>query len=450
MSTKPEITFDLADVNISDILDQIHANMKARGYDIEELKRLGKGIEIKSPLSVAPGGNEFLNNACASVSASCNVEYWWLIPPQGGLKGKLRVFMNKVMRKLTFFYMKHVIDQQNIFNLNTASAVNQLTGTCNHLMHENNDLLMRVTALTNENAALSSSVQKMGATIDATMEKYVEQISAIEEMYASRQNRLDSVNTAMASRLRRLENQLSEMEAPAKTDTPSPYTAGAASFDYFLFESKFRGSSEEIKKRQERYLPYFSGQQNILDIGCGRGEFLALLNENGIQATGIDLSEENVHCCTKAGLNAVLGNALDYLAEVPNESLGGIFCAQVIEHLSTEQLITLIRLAGRKLLPGATLVMETLNPQCLMIYAESMYLDPSHTKPVHPYTVKFIAECEGFAENELLYLSPSPEYKLPMLESHPEADETLRTVNNLLFGCREYALVAKKTKAVEA
>ncbi|MEG0615696.1 MAG: SAM-dependent methyltransferase, partial [Oscillospiraceae bacterium] len=126
-------------------------------------------------------------------------------------------------------------------------------------------------------------------------------------------------------------------------------------------------------------------------------------------------------------------------------SLGGIFCAQVIEHLTTNQLIELLKLAHKKLQDGGKILLETLNPQCLMIYAECFYLDPSHTKPVHPLAVQFIAECQGFSSNEILYMTPSDQRLIiPNIPEKPEFDEPVNTINNLIFGNREYALIATK------
>lgn len=455
MSSKPEIIFDVNDVNISAILEQIHDNMKTRGYDIEEMKKLSKGIEIKAP-SASVCGCDYLNASTAAVNACYNVQYWWVIPNQGGLKGKLRVLTNKIMRKLTFFYMKHVFDQQNVFNANVTNAINQLTSTCNNLTVENNDLLMRLTAMNNQNASLIASLQKQTAIVDNTMSRYVSQISEIENMYAQRQSTLESINISIAARLHRIENKLTNPSADTSMEASSELTIPVTlaefddntdikhEFDYFLFESKHRGSSEEIKKRQECYLQYFEGQENVLDLGCGRGEFLEILSENNISAKGVDILAENVRCCQEKGMAAAFGDGIEFLHNCEDNSLGGIFSAQVIEHISTEKLVELIHLAHKKLKPGANLILETLNPQCLMIYAQCFYLDPSHTKPVHPESVKFIAECEGFVDNQLIYMSPSPDIDLPIPEEHPESANSIKTINYLLFGNREYALVAKK------
>ncbi len=214
-------------------------------------------------------------------------------------------------------------------------------------------------------------------------------------------------------------------------------------FDYFEFENKFRGSSEDIINRQKKYLPYFSGKQNVLDIGCGRGEFLRLLKSQGISAHGVDISSENIRECRD--LDVTCADGIDYLEKLPDNSVGGIFCAQVIEHISTNQLIRLLSLAHKKLADDAVIILETLNPQCLMIYAESMYMDPSHTKPVHPLTVKFMAEHEGFSDTELIYSTPTDaKFLLDDTDESGNVIPSSKEVNSLLFGNREYALVCRK------
>jgi len=471
MYDKPEIIFNSDKVDIKKIMEQIHENMKSRGYDIEEMKKLSRPLQIKSAKQ-AHDASAPIFGAVAGVSATSNVQYWWPIPPQGGIKGKLRVFLNKVMRKLTYFYVKHVFDQQNIFNANVSNSLSVLANAYSELKSENTELLMRMSAVSNENAQLKNLVQKMNLEmkqiiegykqeleigINETLAGYEKKFADLDIAYAQRQNRLDSLNTAVAARLHRVEEMLLSKNTPqsgeALMETSAELSAvgeafdtnGKHDFDYFLFESKFRGSKEEIKKRQAHYIEYFRGRQNVLDIGCGRGEFLELLAENGIKGRGVDILPENIRCCEEAGVDAVLGDGIKYLRSCEDNSLGGIFCAQVIEHISTEQLVELVRLAYKKLEKGACLVLETLNPKCLMIYAECFYLDPSHTKPVHPEAVKFIAECENFVENELIYMTPSDEkVRIPLIPQHEEFDNAINTLNNLIYGNREYALVARK------
>lgn len=274
----------------------------------------------------------------------------------------------------------------------------------------------------------------------------------LEQRYAEKQSEMNSVYTVIATRLFRLENsrRMSETAAePGLLDRIAlPEFTSVQSlppFDYFTFESRFRGSPDAIRKKQQRYLEYFIGKENVLDFGCGRGEFLSLLSESGVDAIGVDVMDENVIYCNDMGYNARCEDGFEYLDSCEDGSLGGIFAAQVIEHLTNDELLRLIATAYRKLRSGGSLVLETLNPRCLMIFAESFYLDLSHIRPIHPETLRFLAESEGFADVRIDYFTPSDEsVRMPFLPDFAQADRAISTINDLLFGNREYALIARK------
>ena len=220
-------------------------------------------------------------------------------------------------------------------------------------------------------------------------------------------------------------------------------------FDYAGFEERFRGSEEELKERQRSYVQYFEGRENILDIGCGRGEFLELLRESGIKARGVDLDLDMVLLCRDKGLDAVRDDAFAYLAALPDDSVGGVFAAQVIEHLPPRRVIELVTLCHRKLAPGGVLILETPNPKCLMVFADSFYKDPSHVQPLHPDTMQFLLEATGFHEVELRFSAPVDSFmRIPLLQA-PGADlerfnEGIERLNSLLFGFQDYAVIGRK------
>lgn len=444
--SEQKINFNIDDVNITDIMAQIHENMKARGYDIEEMKKLSDPLHIAKTAVTDNGDTQ---SAVANANMSANVQYWWQIPAQSGLKGKLRVFTNKVIRKLNYFYMKHVFDQQNIFNMYTANALTGLQQQIDGLKDENAELHKKLDNLTIDNEKLLDNIHDIKFEVMEKSRYYADKAEELERIYAHRQSQIDSTYTALAARIARINKNNVNISAEVSKELSidmlmPPDTADNHKFDYFLFESKYRGSSQEIKDRQRHYLEYFIGKDNVVDIGCGRGEFLELLTENGISCKGVELLEENITLCREKHLDVQLCDGIEYLRSVPDDSLGGIFCAQVIEHISNEQLIELLMLARKKLMSGAKVILETLNPQCLMIFAESFYMDPSHTKPVHPYVVKFIAECEGFVKTQLIYMTPSDKKMLIDIDPSDKDEFSKNTINTLLFGNREYALVAEK------
>ena len=215
--------------------------------------------------------------------------------------------------------------------------------------------------------------------------------------------------------------------------------------DYFDFENHFRGSIESIKKAQEVYLPYFRGKKRVLDIGCGRGEFLALLKENDIPAKGVDIYEPYVDYCNSKGLKAVCGDGTAFLAGV--DHLDGIFVGQVVEHLKPEEIIRLCNTAYEKLSEGGCIIIETPNPTSLAIYTNAFYIDPSHIKPVHPLTMKYYLEKAGFRNIETLFTENSrPPHSIPelALEGAEEFNSAMKELSDILYGSQDYAVIAVK------
>ncbi|MED0757685.1 class I SAM-dependent methyltransferase [Aneurinibacillus thermoaerophilus] len=223
-------------------------------------------------------------------------------------------------------------------------------------------------------------------------------------------------------------------------------------FDYYLFEEYYRGSREEIINRQKKYLKYFSEGQYVLDLGCGRGEFTELLLSKGIKVTCVDIDEDMVAYCKDRGFPIVKSDLFSYLNSVPDRSVDGIFLGQVIEHLTTEQFISLVNISYRKLKPMGYFIAETPNPRSLSIFAQSFYMDPTHVKPVHPYTSKFVLESAGFFDVEIHYFSPNHEStQLPYLElegvksnSLDKFNQVLQVWNEIIFGNQDYYVVGRK------
>lgn len=218
--------------------------------------------------------------------------------------------------------------------------------------------------------------------------------------------------------------------------------------DYGQFENNFRGSRERIKQRQQIYVSYFKEKKKVLDLGCGRGEFLELMRENGIQAVGVDLYQPFVDQCRQKGFEVYHQDALEYLREC--QPVGGIFLGQVAEHLHVTELIRFCRLAYERLLPGGCLIIETPNPTCLAIYSHAFYADPTHTRPVHPETLRYYLHLAGFRNIEIVYTDGSRlPIRIPALESDQvtnldEFNESMKEVSGQLFGSRDYAAVAVK------
>jgi 2-polyprenyl-3-methyl-5-hydroxy-6-metoxy-1,4-benzoquinol methylase len=252
-------------------------------------------------------------------------------------------------------------------------------------------------------------------------------------------------------RLRRLLNaDIPAASAPVQENPPAALPDGAAAeMDYAGFEDRMRGS-QEVKDKQRRYVEYFAGKAPVIDVGCGKGEFLELMREAGIAAKGLDVDLDMILLCKEKGLDVERRDAIEYLADQPDGSLGGIFSAQVIEHLTTAQLNALIALAWRKLMPGGVVVLETLNPESLFVHYKWFWMDPSHVRLVHPQTLQFQLESAGFTEITCRYSPPPPDVvRIPPLQGSglaPLDDFNRATdyLNGLLYSSWEYATIARK------
>lgn len=239
---------------------------------------------------------------------------------------------------------------------------------------------------------------------------------------------------------------------------PSTVLADLNSFKYLGFENEFRGPVDEIRRRLEAYVPLFEGQHDVLDVGCGRGEFLDLLRAKGIRARGIDINEAMIEETRARGLEAEKADALAYLTALPDGSLGGLFAAQVIEHLPADYLTALVEVAGQKIRPGGVIVFETINPTCWVAFFESFIRDLTHVRPLHPETMQYLLRVSGFSHVRVEYSSPvSAAGKLtpvavdpgsiddPLLRHIVETiDGNIGALNSRLFGYQDYAVIGKR------
>lgn len=222
----------------------------------------------------------------------------------------------------------------------------------------------------------------------------------------------------------------------------------AESFDYFAFENAFRGTQNDIMDRQRVYVPYFKDKSGkVFDLGCGRGEFLRLLKDEGIDAFGADMFPEYEVTGKLYDIDIRIGDGIAMLEQM-EEKLGGIFCAQVIEHIGFENIQKLCKLAYDKLEEGAYLVLETPNPMCVSMFTNAFYIDPTHEKPVHPMLMEYLLKMIGFKEVQLLLpehgLEQLPEIKSDAIENLDEINQAINRVSGFLFGSQDYGIVAKR------
>jgi len=295
-----------------------------------------------------------------------------------------------------------------------------------------------------------------------------ESLSARERRFDARIAALDDLRTTVAlgqqtalALKRDVERLLSGADAPpgivgdraTRVDAPVDLDA----FKYLGFEDVFRGSREEIRARLAEYVPRFQGCSAVLDIGCGRGEFLDLLRSSGVGARGVDVNQAMVETARSRGLDAVEGDALSFVRSLPDASLDGVFSAQVVEHLEPPYLMALLEAAFHKLKPGGTIALETINPACWVAFFESYIRDVTHVKPLHPETLQYLMRVSGFHTVEIEMRSPVPESARLQTISARTADlapliadlvdtfnENTAKLNARMFTYQDYAAVGRK------
>jgi O-antigen chain-terminating methyltransferase len=211
---------------------------------------------------------------------------------------------------------------------------------------------------------------------------------------------------------------------------------------YRAFEAKYRGSRELIKSRQRVYMPFVELLKNLdgpwfaVDLGCGRGEWLELLRDAGIVAHGIDLDDGMLDDCRELGLSVEIGEAISCLKGLPDESHNIISGFHLAEHLPFSELQTLVQEALRVLKPAGLLILETPNPENIVVGTTKFYFDPTHQRPIPSELLSFLPEFYGYARTKVLRLQESKEL----------ADNMSPTLNNVFDGVSpDYTVIAQKT-----
>lgn len=260
------------------------------------------------------------------------------------------------------------------------------------------------------------------------------------------ETRVDNTNALAASLARDLERihrtgtPTTASATPAASCTPAQPLESASQL-YCAFENEFRGDSATITGRQAEYLPTILKAaaacqgMPILDVGCGRGEFLQLMRQNNIPANGVDIDQAMVERCLAQGLDVSLGTFESVLDGGKDGDLAGVVAFQVVEHIGFAKIVELIKSSHSRTAPGGVLILETVNPASFTSLRD-FYLDPTHRNPIPSATLEFIVRSCGYRDVSVVYTS---QVKPSRLLSG--SDSNTAKLNALLFGPRDYAVV---------
>ena len=220
---------------------------------------------------------------------------------------------------------------------------------------------------------------------------------------------------------------------------------------YVAFVEAFRGPREAVKERMRPYVDDILGVDSalpVVDLGCGRGELLELLAESDVSAYGVETNPYYVESAKALGLDVRLAEATEHLAGLKAQSLRAVTAIQIVAGFEVEQLIALLDLAVRAIEPGGLLILETPNPENLVVGASSFYLDPTRRQPIPPELLTFLVEARGFTSAEVRRLARDDgSGPGPVVAGEPPADDVgrlLELVSSRLQAPPDYAVIARR------
>jgi O-antigen chain-terminating methyltransferase len=367
-------------------------------------------------------------------------------PEGGGLRGRSERGIYRVLAP--------ALQRQQDFNASLVRVLNGYLDRTAGLHARLRDVVSTLVQYLQRVLPVMDARDRMSSALATTRAELI--LEAFDRRQESLARRVEGLK-AMADRLDALGEEVRALRGALAAGTPAPAVAEAAEqaatdSAYLAFENRFRGTRDEIRGKLAAYAPLFEGLAPVLDLGCGRGEFLEILRENGIEARGVEGNAAVARSCRERGLDVAGGDLLAFLKSEAEGSAGGVFAAQVAEHLPPAVLQATLREAHRVLRRGGLLLLETVNPRSVVGFLEVYIRDLTHERPLHPETLGFLAAAAGFTDVRVEMKSPvEPAARLQAVpaEGLPERavqalNENASRLNELLYGPREYALLARR------
>lgn len=318
--------------------------------------------------------------------------------------------------------------RQTEFHLMTQqeALLNHFEGAHHQMLQNFHEAIGQVTQIVSDQQRALETISQRQQQFEEQQNAIVESLDALRQDTGAALNKLTESQHAVRERLTTIEDQ-----------------AKSWSLDdlYAAFEDEFRGEREEIKKRLEVYLPTIRENgitADVVDLGCGRGEWLELMRDAGIAAIGIDHNATFLERCRELGLNVLEADAITFLQNLPADNLSLVTGFHIVEHVPFKDLVRLVDETLRVLKPGGIVIFETPNPENFMVGSHTFYTDPTHRNPIPSATLKFLLEMRGFEQTEVMKLRPWTDVFIP------GDSELIKRFNEYFYSAPDYAVVARK------
>jgi 2-polyprenyl-3-methyl-5-hydroxy-6-metoxy-1,4-benzoquinol methylase len=425
-------------------------------WDLEQLSGLPAGQERPTPLATH-FHTTLWDQHLLTLNQSWHVAPTFAVAPPTSVFGKLLLPLKKLVLRWVQPVIEALVQQQNAVNA-------QFVQTCNGVVETvNNDAIRLIEAQKEFNARVVRTLNGFVETVDRELRRELQELQMMIWTFDRRKEALEIDEILLNQKLEQVLGLLrdSRQSVTGKSSYPLPVRERQDDYTYVLFENLYRGDETTIKTRQTEYMSYFQNGTNVLDIGCGRGEFLELLHEHNITGYGVDANQTMVQYCRNKGLKAEEADVFAHLQSLPDDSLDGIFTAQTIEHCPPPEVHRLLQLCFVKLQPHKYCVIETQNPTSL--YALShFYRDLSHENPIHPDALAYLLKTVGFQDTQIEYKAPFAkdqmlqELKFDALEGVNDSlranleilNTNIQQLNGMLYGYLDYAVIARKIRFI--
>jgi O-antigen chain-terminating methyltransferase len=458
----PERQGETPEIDVTALMEEIRARIRRRQP------------ELSPPDTASPRPNDSVATDVAALQSDYDI-YHLHFTSHRRVLGRLVVLAKRLLRQL----LTPILERQLAYNAANARVAAYLYQRLDELPQQRAALQALSERLDGVQQQQTAALRALRAELlEQLAEMVTGQLQALREQQArgfqelrdAVMSRLDALAKSqdhirelersvlrLKTELRWQEQRLDRVLEEARKRLPGPFTGEqlqslaeeerhALDGLYVTFEDRFRGSREEIKGRLRVYLPIIreakldADDALVLDLGCGRGEWLELLREEGVRARGVDLNQVLVDACRQQGFEVVAGDALEHLRSLPDASVGAVTAFHLIEHLPFEVFVKLLDETVRVLRPGGVAIFETPNPENVLVGSYTFYLDPTHRHPLPSPLVQFMVEARGLCRVQVMPLHPVPE----ACRVAEAAGEVAQRFNEYFYGPQDYAVIGWK------